>query len=164
MVERDFFAILEALYRENVAFILVGGLAANLAGASAKTFDLDIVHSREPANLERLLKALQSMDAIFRVQPHRRLRPEMSHVAGKGHLNLVTRYGPLDVLGAIGRGRSYEDLLPDTTEMDMGNGVRIRVLSLETLISLKEEVGGDKDKEMLPNLRATLAEKKKLGL
>ena len=164
MVERDFFAILEALHHGGVDFILVGGLAANLDGATAKTFDIDVVHSREAGNLERLLKVLQSMEAVYRIQPERRLRPDLSHVGGRGHLNLVTRYGPLDVLCTIGRGRSYDDLLPHSVEMDVGNGVRIRVLDLETLIAVKEEVGGGKDREVLTNLRATLEEQRKLGL
>ena len=85
------------------------------------------------------------------------------HVSGREHLNLATRHGPLDVLGTIGRGRSYEDPLPHTVVMEVGNAVWIRVLDLETLIAVKEEVGGEKDREVLPILRATLEEKRKLG-
>ena len=40
-------------------------------------------------------------------------------------------------------------------------GLRLRVLSLETVIESKEATGGDKDKAMLPVLRRTLEEKKK---
>jgi predicted nucleotidyltransferase len=39
---------------------------------------------------------------------------------------------------------------------------RVRVLHLETLIQLKEELGRDKDLAVLPTLRATLAEKRRL--
>jgi hypothetical protein len=39
---------------------------------------------------------------------------------------------------------SYEDLLPHTIEMDMGEGVRVRVLDLATIIALKEELAGEK--------------------
>jgi hypothetical protein len=39
---------------------------------------------------------------------------------------------------------------------------RVRVLKLETLISMKEELGREKDLAMLPTLRATLAEKRRL--
>jgi hypothetical protein len=38
------------------------------------------------------------------------------------------------------------------------------VLRLEKLIALKEELGRDKDLAMLPTLRATLAEKRRLEL
>jgi predicted nucleotidyltransferase len=76
---------------------------------------------------------------------------------------LNTRLGRLDVLGAIGNNRSYEDLLPDTHEIDIGGGVRVKVLNLETLITVKEGVGGEKDRAVLPILRATLEEQRKLS-
>jgi len=41
---------------------------------------------------------------------------------------------------------------------------RLRVLDLETLIAVKEEVGGEKDRAVLPILHRTLEEKRKLGL
>src|SRR5271163_2112297 len=107
MPENDFAATLRALREGGVDFILVGGLSAALNGAPAQTYDVDIVHSRETSNVERLLGVLESLDTVFRVQPERRLRPGPSHLAGKGHLNLITTYGPLDVLGTISRDLGY---------------------------------------------------------
>ena len=74
-----------------------------------QTFDIDIVYSRAAENLQRLLAVLDSMDAIFRIQPERRLSPNLSHLEGTGPLNLLTRYGPLDLLATVGNGLSYED-------------------------------------------------------
>src|SRR5690349_11794153 len=119
-------AVLRAMHAGGVDFILVGGLAAVLNGAPVNTMDVDIVHSRDPANIARLLPVLESLDAVFRIQPERRLRPDAGHLAGTGHLNLITRHGPLDLLGTISRDLSYADLLPHSTEMDIGEGVRIR--------------------------------------
>ena len=163
MVEHKFSATIRALRDGGVDFILVGGLAAVLSGAPVDTYDVDIVQSREPENVERLLAVLNSLDAIFRIQPERRLRPTASYVSGPGHLNLVTRYGPVDVLGTIGDDLAYEDLLPHSREVDIGGGFMARVLDLETLIKIKEQVGGDKDRLVLPILRRTLEEKKKAG-
>jgi predicted nucleotidyltransferase len=56
---------------------------------------------------------------------------------------------------------SYEDLLPHTIEMDMGEGVRVRVLDLATIIALKEELAGEKDLAVLPILRRTLEQKQR---
>jgi hypothetical protein len=47
--------------------------------------------------------------------------------------------------------------------MDLGEGLRIRVLKLEKLIEIKEQLTGDKDRAMLPLLRRTLEEKRKLN-
>jgi len=162
MPERKLVAMLRALHGGGVEFILVGGLAAVLNGAPIDTFDIDVVHSRRPANVARLLPVLETLDAVFRMQPERRLKPNASHLASAGHLNLITRYGPLDLLGTIGRDLGYEDLIPHSVELDISEGVRIRVLNLETLIALKEELGGEKDRAVLPILRRTLEEKRKV--
>ncbi len=138
----------------------VGGLAAVLNGAPVDTFDIDVVHSRDPANIARLGTVLEALDAVFRMQPERRLKPNASHLAPCGHLNLLTRYGPLDVLGTIGRNLGYAELLPHSNDLNITEDVRIRVLDLETIIALKEELGGEKDRAVLPTLRRTLEEKR----
>lgn len=154
-------ATLRALQENGVQFILVGGLAAVLNGAPIQTYDVDVVYSREPANIDRLLTVLPLMDAIFRAQPERRLKPMASHLAAAGHLNLLTRYGPVDLLAVIGRNLGYQELLPHSTEMDITEGTSIRVLNLETLIAIKEQQGGEKDIAVIPILRQTLSEIKK---
>jgi len=73
----------------------------------------------------------------------------------------MTRFGPLDVLASIGRGRRYQDLLPDAAEMTIGDGLRIRVLNLETQTAVKEEIGRENDLAALPLLRRTLAESRR---
>ena len=158
-----FLPTLRALKDAQVEFILVGGLSAVLNGAPINTFDVDVVHSRDPANIIRLQHALEELDAVYRIQPHRRLRPTASHLASAGHQNLLTRTGPLDLLGTIGSGLNYADLISHSAEKDLDEGLRVRVLDLETLIAIKEELGGEKDRAVLPILRRTLEERRKLG-
>ena len=155
-------AILRAMAEAGIEFIVVGGVAAVLNGAPLNTFDLDIVHARNAANVAKLLPLLDSLGAIFRFQPERRIEPTAEYLSGPGHLNLITCNGYLDLLGTIGRGLTYEDLLPRSGDIEIAPGIRVRVLDLETLIALKEELGGEKDRAALPILRATLAEKRKL--
>ncbi len=154
-------AALRSLSDAQVEFILVGGLAAVLNGAPIQTYDVDLLYSREPGNIDRLLMVLQSIEAIFRIQPERRLHPTRSHLVGGGHLNLATRYGPVDLLATIGENLTFSDLLSHSIEMTIGEGVCIRVLDLETLISLKERLAGEKDLAVLPILRQTLNEMRK---
>jgi predicted nucleotidyltransferase len=161
MPERKLFATLQTLCQSDIQFIVVGGLAAVLNGAPVQTYDIDLLYSREQSNVDRLLNFLQEIDAIFRIQPERRLRPTASHLAASGHLNLLTRYGPVDLLGTIGQNLSFSDLLPHSDEMDIGEGIRVRVLNLETLISIKEQLASEKDLAVLPILRQTLREMKR---
>jgi hypothetical protein len=153
MPDSDFFAALRALREGGVEFAVVGGLAAVLNGAPVNTFDLDIVPARNQENVAKLLRVLEGM------QPERRLKPGASHLSSPGHHNMMTDCGPLDVLGTIGRGMGFEDLAPHTIEMEIGGGVSVRVLNLETIVALKEELAGEKDRAVLPVLRRTLQEK-----
>ena len=159
MIERDFSALLEALHKANVEFLVVGGLAAVLNGTPVHTYDVDVVHRRTEENVDRLLPVLEGLEAIYRAQPARRLRPAKSALLSAGHQNLMTKYGPLDVLGAIGEGLGYEELLPRSIEMQIGPDFGVRVLDLETLIEIKEKLGGEKDRAMLPILRRALERK-----
>lgn len=45
--------------------------------------------------------------------------------------------------------------------MSVDEGTLVRVLDLETLIAIKEDLGGEKDRAVLPVLRRTLEEKQK---
>jgi len=157
----DLEAILRILNAHGVEFIVVGGVCALLHGAPVATFDLDVVHSQAPANVKRLLTALEEMEAYYRSQPARRLRPQETHLAGPGHQLLVTRFGPLDVLGMIGDGRRYEDLLPRTSQLELDQGLTIRLLDLEALIEIKEETPTEKDWPVLTLLRRLLEERRK---
>jgi len=152
---------LKTLVEADVDFILVGGLAAVLHGAPVNTYDVDILFSQEPANVAKLLAALQALDAVFRIQPWRQIRPNESHLLGSGHLNLQTKHGYLDVLTNIGENIRYNNLIGLTTKMLIDESTTIQVLNLKTLIELKEQLNGEKDRAMLPILRRTLIESQK---
>jgi len=150
---------LGALVAHGVDFVVVGAVSAVLQGAPVVTFDVDVVHRRTPDNVRRLLAALRDIDARYRGDP-RRLVPTEAHLMGPGHQLLDTRLGDLDVLGTIEEQTTYEDLIADTIEMDLG-GVVVRVLELSRLIRAKEAAARPKDFAALPVLRATLEEVRK---
>jgi hypothetical protein len=153
----DFRRALTVLAAHEVEYIVVGGISAILQGAPVVTLDLDVVHRRTPENVGRLLAALRSIDARYRHDP-RGLVPTESHLLGPGHNLLQTSCGPLDALGAIDAGLSYDDLLADTEELRVAPGLSTRILSLRRLVELKTAAGRPKDLAVLPTLRATLLE------
>ena len=155
----DFLHILETLCEHEVEFIIVGGVCAVLHGAPVTTFDLDLVHGRGPENLERLVAALRKLGAYYRGHGNKRLSPRASDLKSDGHHLLMTQAGPLDLLGVVGDGETFESLLPKTVEMSAGEELQVQVLELATLIELKEYAGREKDLAVLPVLRATASEK-----
>jgi predicted nucleotidyltransferase len=157
----NFREILRVLAEKKVQFVVVGGVAAALQGAPIQTFDLDLVHSRKSANLTRLLSALESIDAHFREHHGRKIKPRLSHLDTSGHLLLATTGGPLDVLGTIGEELGYDELKTDSVLANIGHGYRVRVLKLAKYVELKEKLGREKDKAILPILRRMLEEKQR---
>jgi predicted nucleotidyltransferase len=156
----DFIAILRTLTEHGVDFIVVGGVAAAMQGATVSTFDLDLVHSRKKQSIDRLLKALEVLEARYRVPGAENLKPSRSHLESDGHQLLITRAGQLDLLGVIGDKRGYDELYPRSTQVEVA-GFTLRVLDLEAVIETKRETGHEKDQAMLPVLRRTLEEKRK---
>ena len=153
--------MLRTLRAHDVRFIVVGGVAAWMFGATVFTIDLDIVHDRSPENVDRLLAALHAMSALHRDPAGRRIPPAADTLRGPGHNLLATDRGPLDALGVIGSGHDYAALLPKSREVTVEPGLSMNVLDLEAQIAIKEETGRPKDLAMLPVLREALRRHKK---
>jgi predicted nucleotidyltransferase len=155
-------ALTSLLLEREVDFILIGGAAAMVHGSPTGTQDYDIVHSRAPANVERLIAILvNELDAYFRSDlSGRRLVPTASHLAGKGQILLTTRLGPFDLPGTLHDGRGYDELLPHTTAVDF-DGRPLRVLDLATLIEVKTAAGRPKDKVVVADVMPILERLKK---
>jgi hypothetical protein len=157
----DFTAILECLARHQVELVVIGGTAAALQGAPVVTYDLDIVHRRTEANVARLVAALGEIDAYYREHPDWRPTPDVKLLMGRGHHLLLTTRGAVDVLGVVTEGRDYEALAPHAEMIELSDELQVPVLSLEMLVTLKSELARDKDKMVLPILRATLEERRR---
>jgi len=147
--------VLVGLLEAGIDFILVGGLAAVIQGAPVTTMDVDIVHSQSPENIARLLAFLKSVEAVHRRLDDKLIEPKEEDLSGKGHVLLTTGIGAIDVLAVIEGGRSYEDLLEHTVDIDF-RGHTLRVLDLKTLIELKKTSTDPKDKQRLLVLREAL--------
>ena len=66
------------------------------------------------------------------------------------------------LLPSAGRGRTYDDLLPESDVIEIEPGFSLRVARLDAVIAVKEGQAGLLDLAILPTLRATLAEIRRL--
>ncbi|HVT15353.1 MAG TPA: hypothetical protein VHQ90_04100 [Thermoanaerobaculia bacterium] len=157
-----FLGLLRVLLHHGVDFFVVGGVAAQLEGAPILTLDLDILYEKKPENLNRLLAALRELKARYRDPAGRKIEPDIEKLETlKRHL-LLTELGALDVLGEIGKGLTYQDLVRRTQPYELGEA-RVRVLELAAVIETKEQANRAKDHAVLPVLRQTLVMKTALG-
>lgn len=148
----------KVLAESGVELILIGGVAAALHGAARATFDLDFVYSRTADNIRRLAAALQPHSPYLRgAPPGLPFRWNEATIRGGLNFTLTTAFGPLDLLGEVAGGGTYEQLLPYSDEVE-AFGARVRRVSLEKLIQLKRAAGRPKDLEAIAELQALLEE------
>lgn len=145
----DLRQLLGPLVRHGVDFVLIGGMAGVVRGSSHVTYDLDVAYSRDAANLERLVEALEEIGVSLR-GASRDLPFQLDSVTlGRGaNFTFETPHGDFDVLGDVAGIRSFEELRSTAGEEEVA-GIRVRVASLDHLISMKRAANRPKDRGML---------------
>jgi len=145
--------LLQALARNNVDFVVIGGLAGMVLGSSYPSYDLDVAYERSPENLERLAGALRELGATFRGAPEDLpFLVDARTLKAGANFTFDTPYGPLDILGDVAGAPSYDKLRSDAVEGEIA-GVFVRVSSIDHLIAMKEAAGRTKDKLMATEYR-----------
>lgn len=157
----DFKALLRALSEGGVEFILVGGVAATVHGATRLTLDVDVVYKRSRENIERLILALTPLRPYLRgAPPGLPFRWDIATVERGLNFTLTTHIGDLDLFGEIVGGGTYEELLPYTMGIQVF-GLQCRCLELKRLIHVKRAAGRPKDLETIAELEAILEERRR---
>jgi hypothetical protein len=150
----DPFAILAALERQRVPYVVVGAFARVIRGTEELTDGLDVVPSTRGANPRRLALALDTLEA--RHLSGREVALE-GDLAGAPVLELVTSAGELKVVPEPSGTRGYDDLRRQATREPIGKGLRPSVASTGDLARMAAALGREQDREPLQQLR-TLAE------
>lgn len=135
---RQFLAFLDALAKQDVEYILIGGVAVNLHGIERLTRDIDIFIKMENDNIQRLRNALHSIFDDKSIDDI--TLEELEEYA-------VIRYGTpddfyIDIMARLGEAAVYEDLKYDILRYE---GVDVRIASPETLYELKKDTLRHKD-------------------
>jgi hypothetical protein len=80
--------LVSILAKHEVEFIIVGGMAPVLRGTPVNTLDLDVVYERSAPNIDRLLQALDELDATWQ-----RLEAEASATKTRVNSLIAKRIG-----------------------------------------------------------------------
>ena len=150
--------MLRVLQEHDVAFIVVGVVAAVAQGSPIPTRDLDVTPSPAADNYGRVASALRDLDAKLRLPDGSSLAfpIEARYLAGNTAWTLITRFGVLDLVYQPAGTRGYDDLRRQAFEVDLGTGKPVLVASLLDVIRMKEASNRLKDRAQLPALRQTL--------
>ena len=160
MVDVDPVAIIDRLNRHDVRYVVVGGIAAVLRGATMVTFDLDVTPDVERDNLESISAALIDLEAKLGTAADPEGVPfpiDPTMLAAARSWTLVTRHGDLDLVFEPAGTGGYTDLIrdADTLRISIDPEVHAPVASLADIIRSKEAAGRAKDQAVLPLLRMT---------
>ncbi len=158
----DWLKISECFDRHGVEYLIVGGVGAQLHGATRPTSDFDSLPETSEENLDRLARALRELGAFLRVEglseEEARALPVQLDGETLARMDIstwTTDGGDLDVLTALptrdgGRSR-YEELVLRASSVDFG-GVPVRVAALADIIASKEWANRPKDRDALDEL------------
>ena len=158
----DPIALLAALERNRVAYVVIGGLADLVHGSGRPTRGVDITPSLRPENLRRLAAALAELGAGR--QGGRALSESGEELAREPVTSLRTDQGELKVVPQPAGTRGYDDLRRAASREPLGSGVRPAVASLPDVIRSMDALGRPEDEERLPRLRRLAELERERGL
>lgn len=151
--------LLELLDRHEARYVVVGGLAATVHGATRVTFDIDLVPEWTSANLDHLASALQDAGAELQTPDSGSPVAFPIDAASLRQFEVSTwrtRLGDLDVIlgtptAARGVLARYDTLAPRAVERE-AFGITILVAALDDIIESKQALGRETDLVALPEL------------
>lgn len=154
--ETDKAAWIRLLEDAGVAYVLVGGFAAELYGSSRVTYDIDVVPQWDDENLERLCAALRSVGAQTASGPKaagEAITPAL--LREREILNWNSEIGAIDTLVGIpnsnGEPVGFGELLARGEPAQLGP-VTVILADLDDIITSKRFANRPKDQEALPEL------------
>lgn len=144
----DPYTLFEALERNRVSYVVVGGFARVVHGSGEVTRGLDIVPSLREENLRRLARAL---DELHPTQRDQLITPE--GIAGEDPVTLQTAAGKLTVVPKPWGTRGYDDIRIRGNRENLGRGVRPQIASTVDLVRMLEASRRIEDAERLQRVR-----------
>jgi hypothetical protein len=152
MAKNDFdpYALLEALERQRVTYIVVGGLGRVIHGSDELTDGLDIVPSTREENLRRLRLALEELNARGLDGKAPVLERDL---AVDPVLQLKTDAGELKIVPEPTGTRGYDDLRRRARLEPLGRGLRPSVASLDDHARMLAALDREHDRQPLLTLQ-----------
>jgi len=154
-------SLLLRLARQNVQFVIIGGVCGVLHGAALVTFDLDICCEFSLENLQRIEVALKDLHPYHRLVAQKLPLELNQELASRlKNLYLQTDLGILDCLSEVVGVGNYQDVLKRSVPRKLADG-EVRILDIDALIAAKEAMGRERDLATVKLLRAIKAGKQR---
>lgn len=146
--------LLDVLCKHNVRYVVIGGFAATAYGSHLPTTDIDITPERSRETLTQLSSALRKLEARVRtdgVPDGLAFAHDARSLRTVGVLNLVTKYGDLDLVMEPAGGATFGDLASRAVVVQV-QGVTIPLAALDDVIASKRAANRPKDRAAFATL------------
>lgn len=158
----DPYAILAALERQRVSYVVIGAFARIVQGAEEITDGIDVTPAIRAENLRRLALALEDLDAA-RVDKKPVVLDETT-LREESPLALRSPAGELTIVPEpAGTRGGYDDLRRAATREPIGKGVRPSIASTADLARMLAALGREADMPKLLALRRLQRLERSLG-
>ena len=144
----------EVFNQHGLRYVLIGGVAARLHGSIRKTGDVDICPEPSQENALRLTSAMVQLGAKIYVDENHPALPfsaDASSLLGQQLINVLTKFGRLDVVWTPPGTDGYGDLIRDAVVMNVV-GQDVAVASIDALIRSKGAIDRPKDRDVIADL------------
>ena len=156
--------MIQGLLDARVAFVVIGGVAANLHGSARVTNDLDICYEPSEGNRRRLAGVLASWQVYLRgVEPGLPFTMDARMLRDSPVMTLAGSNGWIDVMDRVAGVGDFAKVLAASSEARWED-IRFHVIGLDALIAAKRAAARRKDQEALLELEALREERRKRGL
>jgi predicted nucleotidyltransferase len=129
---RKFLELMTSFEKNDVEYILIGGLAINLHGFARNTQDIDLFVNPNKENISKLQNSLfevfSDKDVFQITSDELEEYPVIRFVSESGIV--------IDIISGLGKEFSISDLDYEIKEID---GIKVRCATLQTLYKLKEK-------------------------
>jgi hypothetical protein len=143
-----------SLSKNDVKYVIVGGVAITLHSSGYITRDLDFCYSRDKENIKRLVFALSPYEPKPRDWP--KGLPfifDETSVSNGTNFTLETSIGDIDLLGEVKGIGDYKDAVLHSVTFEI-YGHEVKAFDLNALIISKTAADRPKDHLVLPELHA----------
>ena len=163
-MELDYQQFFDGLIKEDIDFLVVGGLAVNLHGIPRMTYDIDLMILLDAININKLIKILKA----WKYYPRAPVKAEdLADEKIRGNwirdkkmtaftfVNDNEPLGEIDLI--IDSPIPYKELKEKAVLFDIG-GVNVPVISIPDLIDIKLQSGRSQDLADVKHLKAITEE------
>lgn len=150
----QFRELLARLLDAELEFVVVGGVAATLYGASEPTRDLDVCIRLSPDSWSRVVAVIGPLHPRYALTVDKRpFTPDPAELNTFRNLYVLTDLGRVDFVGEVPPLGDIDRLAQNAATMTL-DGRSFRIISLDDLLLVKDFVRRPKDLEVAAELRA----------